>query len=270
MADAMFSEVFQRCAHIDGVTLKFDTPDEQHRQRIASKLAAMLQTHYMPEDVKEHERLFKVKVFNMTKDRSRCILKIHLYGGYALAVSQLPASIASAVFEMHFKAYASQFDDGAVKPLYDAIIWAKGGRQPTLYGQHPNPNSKKGKGVGIRVGDRNSDYGFVFYKRPSQRLGVELRIKDKAAFSRITKALDLGIAASWDDATIWATVVRTLQHAAATEFIRDLRSKGVDLGSQMALTDDRRAYGDGEEYRFTFRTDDDDDVKSWASIPLDL
>lgn len=270
MEKLLFSQAFALAAHIDGVVFKFDTPDEQHRQRIATRLRELVQMHYTPADTREHDRLFKVKVFNMTADRSRAIVKFSLYGGYALALTKLPAALAPNLFELHLKAYAYGMRDEQVKPLYDKLIWSQKGRQPTLYGQHPNPNSKKGSGVGVRIGDRNSDYGFVFYKRPSQRLGLELRIKDKACFSRTTKAIDIGVKAGWEDSVVWQTVLNTLCHAASTEFVRDVRGKGVDLAEFMLLTEHSRDASDAEPYEFTFRTDDDDDIKTWSPLRLDF
>lgn len=270
MDKVMFASAFAQTAHIDGVVFKFDTPDEQHRQRIATRLRELVQMHYQPADTREHERLFKVKVFNMTTDRSRAIVKFSLYGGYALAVTQLPAALVPNLFELHLKSYAYGLADDRVKPLYDTLIWSQKGRQPTLYGQHPNPNSKKGSGVGVRIGDRNSDYGFVFYKRPSQRLGLELRIKDKACFARTVKALDLGVKSGWDDSSIWQAVINTLCHAAAQEFVRDVRSKGVDLAEFMLLTGEARDAHHLAPIPFTFRTDDDDEVKSWTALRLDF
>lgn len=266
----LFATAFQSTAHLDGIVFKFDTVDEQQRQHIGTRLKEMINKNAWFEDTKHFHRCFKVTLFNMDKTRSRMIMKVGLFGAALKAVDRFPASLLANVHEVHYKAYTSIDDPAVTKDLYGRIVWGTGGRQPTLYGQHPNPNSTKGTGVGVRIGDRNSDYGFVFYRRPAQRMGLELRIRDKACWSRANKALDFTVKYGQEDREAWQTLHRTLMHAASEEFVRDVRAKGIDLAEYLVLHKDSDEGRDQQGVPFSFQTGDDDDVKTWTAVPLDF
>lgn len=260
-----FAEAFQHTAHVDGILLKFDTHDEQQRQAIAGRVRDMVQAHYTPIDMAEHNRLFKVRLFNMSKDKTRQIMKVGLYGQYCRVIHNAPAAILRYLHEAHFKAYCEGLDDKEFDRLRQHIAFASGGRQPTIYGDHPNPNSKKGSGRGARIGDRNSDYNFVMYKRPAQRVGLELRIMDKACWSRAVKALDFATANGLDDASAWQIAYRTLMVAAAEEAVMDYRAKGIDLSDYCALTPVYQEGRKAETFEYEFVVQSDPDTRTWTA-----
>jgi hypothetical protein len=264
-----FEEAFAATAKLDGLIFKFDTHDEQHRQIVCGKLRTMLVNACpLPED--DMKRSFKVNVYWMDKQRARAIVKVGVYGPLLRAIEHLPASLIANVFEAHFKSWAADGDESLFREFCSRTVWASGGRQATQFGQKANPNSNKGSGFGLRVGDRNSDYSFVFYRRRGQNVGLEARIKDRACYTRCIKALDIVSRTSSTDSEAWETALAVLAGAAGSMFERELRVKNEKLEWVAALVGTSDAHADAVKHPFSFDGPPDPEVQTWVAQPFDM
>lgn len=226
---------------VDGVIIKVDLSGVDTRQHFIGKMRDELRTLTPHLDDKQFTKGFKPQVYYMDRDRYRAIVKVNLYGPVAQVADKLPAGMIAQVNEVHFKSYAVFYMGTDSEDLRKALFEAdEQGQQLNLFGAKEQRHADKGDGKGWRIGDRNSDYHFVGYRRAGQRLGVEIRVKDRPVKRMAAEAVEMSAEYGLNDHSAWRLFFTKLAKVGGDRFDADLTRKSVDLNQYVrGFTDER-------------------------------
>lgn len=236
-----FANAFTDTYAVDGLILKVMTSAWDIRQQVMSHMRDFLREGFDGDD-KAFDKMFQAKIFNMSTDKTKAIVRFQIYGSLCRRALQLPAGYLAYLNEVHIKSYAHTPEDPSLDKLRDAIYASEGGQQASLFGASQYTNVQKGDGRGWRIGDRKSDYSFVCYTRRGQRPGIEVRVKDAPVRRNCVQAIEAAVALGANDYSTWCLVISRVAKAGALRLEQDLTKKGIAPNDFIkGFTDERSA-----------------------------
>lgn len=219
---------------LDGVVLKLPPMHKANYEPIVNAII----TEHNDRTGGNGDHKPRVKVFNYGKQDGPKIIKIGFYGLDAIAFQSMSAEWFAYVDEVHHKTFLDTVDDEAVRTMMDELFHAPMGRTARYTHNKASKESKNDKSLGLAIGDKNSSYEFVFYRRGEKfNYGLEVRIKG-VALKPIKDEAARMVQMMQSQEQVRLTSYVPLQQAtdkAWAQFWREMGTKNVDLGDYIEL-----------------------------------
>jgi len=213
----------------DGFILKLQIPDAAGIQNFICDFWAVAGAYGFRETDTVTRRFIKVRILNMGSDVRGKVVKIECYGAAATLFYDLPPWLSSQVASIHIKAYIHGAGPADFTAFREELMGTTGNQQLTLFDEKRRASSNKGTGEGLRIGDRDSDFHLVAYKRTGERASIECRVSGAALRRLVGEVKSLYGASDEMQKHFSNGVLISARRYAGKRLFKELDSRGVDL-----------------------------------------
>lgn len=228
------AEMMRSVGLTDGIVFKFPAMHIEHYKPMIEELQQEFDTVTAGKEVQPG----RVKVFNFGAFDGPKIVKVSYYGLSAIYATMLSSKWFQYVDEVHHKVFLGMKADDAAEVLQDELFHSVMGRKARYTHNSAAKNKKQERSYGLAVGDKDSAYEFVIYRRGKEyNYGIEVRIKGKALepLKEQARSVEATVAQFGGTEPKMHIGVNPAIDKAWTEFWGEMRRKAVDLGDYVEM-----------------------------------
>lgn len=248
----------------DGFLLKMQIPDEAGIQNFVCDFWTVAGSYGFRENDPVSRRFIKVRILNMGSDVRGKVVKIECYGAAAAMFPDLPPWLSTQTASIHVKAYMHGIGPEDFTALRGELMGTTGNQQLTLFDEKRRASANKGTGEGFRIGDRDSDFHLVAYKRTGERASIECRVGGAAMRRLVRETVTQYGPSDGMQKFISNGILLSARRYASKRLFKEFDSRGVELAEFCeGFTDSvaehytRPVVGRFDTGRFTTATPDD-------------